>query len=278
VNPEISAILIRSAYVVVIATVASYIIRKSLKRIRKYNDKNDIDNTKLIFIRNSLNFLIFTIAIVVISRTIPQLRDVGTSLLAGAGILAAIIGFASQAAFSNIISGVFIVLFKPFSVDDIIEFKDGLKGVVTEITFRHTIIKDFENKRIIIPNTVISNDTIINSSIDDEKILKHIYFSIAYDADVDLAIRIIQEEIEGHPLCLDNRTQAEKKASKETPKVSVFMTAWESSAIQIRANVWTESSAAAFDLRCDVLYAIKKQFDKQGIEIPFPYQNVILKK
>ncbi len=258
--------------------MVSYVLRKSLRSIKRYNDKKDIDNTKLIFIRNSLNFLIYTIAFVIISRTIPQLRDVGTSLLAGAGILAAIIGFASQAAFSNIISGVFIVLFKPFRVDDIIEFKDGLKGTVREITFRHTVIKDFENKRIIIPNTIISNDTIINSSIDDEMILKHIHFGIAYNADVDLAIKIIREEIEKHPLCMEKPMKMNESSAANENKVAVFMTSWESSAIQLRANVWTRNSAEAFELRSNVLYSIKKRFDKEGIEIPYPYQNVVIKK
>ncbi len=258
--------------------MVSYVLRKSLRSIKRYNDKKDIDNTKLIFIRNSLNFLIYTIAFVIISLTIPQLRDVGTSLLAGAGILAAIIGFASQAAFSNIISGVFIVLFKPFRVDDIIEFKDGLKGTVTEITFRHTVIKDFENKRIIIPNTIISNDTIINSSIDDEMILKHIHFGIAYNADVDLAIKIIREEIEKHPLCMEKPMKMNESSAANENKVAVFMTSWESSAIQLRANVWTRNSAEAFELRSNVLYSIKKRFDKEGIEIPYPYQNVVIKK
>jgi small-conductance mechanosensitive channel len=277
-SPELVSILIKSGYIIAIAMMVSYVLRKSLRSIKRYNDKKDIDNTKLIFIRNSLNFLIYTIAFVIISRTIPQLRDVGTSLLAGAGILAAIIGFASQAAFSNIISGVFIVLFKPFRVDDIIEFKDGLKGTVTEITFRHTVIKDFENKRIIIPNTIISNDTIINSSIDDEMILKHIHFGIAYNADVDLAIKIIREEIEKHPLCMEKPMKMNESSAANENKVAVFMTSWESSAIQLRANVWTRNSAEAFELRSNVLYSIKKRFDKEGIEIPYPYQNVVIKK
>ena len=267
-------IAINASFVVVIAILLSYVFRKTLNRIKRFNEKHNIDTTQLIFIRNSLNFLVFFIALVIIARTIPQLKDVGTSLLAGAGILAAIIGFASQAAFSNIISGVFIVLFKPLSVGDIIEFKDGLKGTVTEITFRHSVIRDFENKRIIIPNTVISNDTIINSSIEDEKISKHIFFEIAYDADVDLAMQIIKDEIGNHPLCIDNRLPH----NSDLDKVKVIMTEWGQSSIKLRANVWTTGALSAFDLKCDVLYSIKKQFDKEGIEIPYPYQNVVIKK
>ena len=69
----------------------------------------------------------------------------------------------------------------------------------------------------------------------------------------------------------------ESSAANEN-KVAVFMTSWESSAIQLRANVWTRNSAEAFELRSNVLYSIKKRFDKEGIEIPYPYQNVVIKK
>lgn len=262
------AIILSSAFVI------SFVLRKSLNRIKRFNTENGIDNTKLIFIKNSLNFLVYTVAFILIMRTVPHFKDVGNSILAGAGILAAIVGFASQAAFSNIVSGVFIVLFKPFRVNDVIEFKDGFKGIVTEISFRHTIIKDFQNRRIIIPNTIISNETIINSSIEDAEIMKHIVFSIAYDANVDKAIHIIQEEIGKHPLCLDNRLPSEQNRDK----VVVIMTAWESSSISLRANVWTKDSFAAFDLSCDSLYNVKKRFEAEGIEIPYPYQNVVIKR
>jgi len=71
-------------------------------------------------------------------------------MLAGAGILAVAVGFASQAALSNIISGVFVVIFKPFRVGDRLKINE-LTGVVEDITLRHTVIRDLENKRIIIP-------------------------------------------------------------------------------------------------------------------------------
>jgi small-conductance mechanosensitive channel len=269
---EASFIIAKAIFVFAIAFALSYFLRKSLMSIKKYNQQNNVDNTKLIFIKNSLNFLIYTIAVIVVARTIPQLKDVGTSLLAGAGIMAAIVGFASQAAFSNIVSGIFIIIFKPFKVDDIVSFKDGLTGVVSEITFRHTVIRDFENRRIIIPNTIISNETIINSSIDDERVMKHIFFSIGYEADVDKAMKIIQEEISNHPNFIDGR----KSDEVDKPLVPVMMTDWGQSSIQLRANAWTLNAGAAFVLKCDVLQSIKKRFDQEGIEIPYPYQNVIV--
>lgn len=251
-----------------------WFLRASINRIIDRLDDKGYQTTKINFIKNSLGFIIYSIAIVLVFMAIPKLEKMAGSLLAGAGILAAIIGFASQAAFSNIISGVFIVIFKPFQIDDIIEIGDGLKGTVLDITFRHTVIKDFENRRIVIPNSKIADSTIINSSLDEEKIRKRINFSISYESDVDLARKIIVEVIEAHPLCIDNRSQEIEEGEVNPPKVKVLMTAWENSAINMRAWVWTASYQNSYQLEWDVLEIIKKRFQAEGISIPYPQLRV----
>ena len=179
----------------VVATILVLILRKLLSIfITKYAQKLKTDPTNFSFIKNSVGFVIYTSAIIFIFFKIPYLKSLGTALFAGAGILAVIVGFASQKAFSNIISGIFILIFKPFKISDIIEIKDGQMGVVEEITLRHTLIRNYENRRIVIPNSVISEETIINSNIQDEKIRKHIEFGISYDSNIDKAIDIIRDE------------------------------------------------------------------------------------
>ncbi len=267
---------LRLAIIVFFAFVLNFLARKAILKIKRIQLKKGYDTTQLNFLKNSMGFIIFTIASFLIIYSIPFLEDLGASLLAGAGILAAIIGFASQAAFSNIISGIFILIFKPFRIGDILEFKDGLKGKVHDITFRHTVIKDFENKRIIIPNSVISNQTIINSSIEDEKIRKRINFSISYESNVDLAMQIIEEELTNHPFCLDNRTGKEKQTN--SPKVEVLVLDLGDYAITILGIAWTANQLNAFKLKCEVLKSIKARFDKEGIEIPYPHQVQIYKQ
>ncbi len=259
------------------AFLVTFILRKLLNMfIRKYAEKLKTDPTHFSFIKNSLGFVIYTIAFIVIFYGIPQLRALGTALFAGAGVLALVIGFASQQAFSNIVSGVFILVFKPFRVTDIIEFKDGQMGIVEEITLRHTIIRDFSNRRIIIPNSVISEETIINSSIQDEKIKKHVTFSISYDSNIDKAIDIIREEAMKHPLLLDNRTPQE--IVEGVPVVAVRVVGWAGSSIEIKALTWSNNHGNAYILKCDLLKSVKERFDAEGIEIPFPYRTVVFKK
>lgn len=260
-----------------IATILSVILRKLMHiYITRYSEKLKTDPTNFSFLKNSVGFIIFTSAIIFVFYKIPYLKSIGTALFAGAGIVAVIMGFASQKAFSNIISGIFILIFKPFKISDIIEFKDGQKGVVEEITLRHTMIKDYENRRIVIPNSMISDETIINSNIQDEKIRKHILFSISYDSNIDLAIKIIREEAENHPLIIDNRSPKEKTDGIDLVVVRVVSLG--DFSVDLKAFVWTAGNDGAFVLKCDLLKSVKERFDKEGIEIPFPYRTIVYKK
>lgn len=260
----------------VVALVISLILKKLLSVfITKYAEKLKTDPTNFLFIKNSVGFIIYSAAIIFIFFQIPYLKSLGTALFAGAGILAVVIGFASQSALSNIISGIFILIFKPVKVSDIIEFKDGLRGTVEEITLRHILIKDFENKRIVIPNSVISDETIINSHIKDEKIRKHVVFSISYDSNMDKAIDIIRNEAHKHPLLIDNRTQDD--ITNNIPVVVIRVVGLSDFSIDIKAYVWAATPGEAFIMYCDLLKSIKERFDKEGIEIPFPHRTIVYK-
>lgn len=267
-------------FVIVTLAVASLvlvILRKiATKLINSNADKIKVDPTNFSFIKNSLSFIIYFIALIVIFRHIPSLRSFGSALFAGAGIIAAIIGFASQKAFSNIITGIFILIFKPYRVGDVIEISNGRIGTVEEITLRHTVIKDFKNERIIVPNTVISDDIIINSSITDSKIQCRVEVGISYDSDIDLAMQIMREECEKHPLLIDNRTHED--LANDVPLVRVAVIALADFSVNLRASAWTESFSDAFQMRTDLLKIIKERFDREGVEIPFPYRTIVYKK
>ncbi len=263
--------------ILVISYVLSFITRRLLSRaIRKRSAHLNEDPTKFVFLKNSASFLIFSIALIIIFLLTPALNDVGKGLFAGAGILAATIGFASQKVFSNILSGVFILIFKPFGVRDTVEIRsEGMKGTVEEITLRHTVIRDYENRRIVIPNSLISESTLINSNLIDQRIRKHIEIGISYDSDIDLAKKIIEEEVLKHPNFRDFRT--EEDIENEIPSVLIRLVSLGDFSVQIKAYVWTESNDHAFNLMCDVLESVKKRFDKEGIEIPFPYRTLVFK-
>lgn len=259
-----------------IAFVVSEILRRIFRRIVKdYSDKINADPTNFSFINNSISFLIYSGAVIFIFLKIPFLRQIGTALFAGAGVFAAIIGFASQKAFSNIISGIFILTFKPFRVGDVVEISNGKSGKVEEITLRHTMIRNFENKRIIIPNSAISDDTIINSDLVDERIRKYIEFNISYEANVDRAMDIVAEEVIKHPLFIDGRNHDE--LLHKAPLVQMRVVALTDFSVRIRAFVWAHNSDDAFILYCDILKSVKARFDAEHIEFASPNKIIIYK-
>lgn len=264
--------------VIMSAVTINFVVRFLVTNyFKRESPRINVDPTTFSFVKNAFSFLVVIITFISVVYMIPSFKQIAVTLFAGAGILAAIVGFASQAAFSNIVNGIFLVIFKPFRLGDLIEIgtKSEYVGRVEDITLRHTVIKNFENKRIIVPNSVISNEIIVNRSIVDEKVIRYLDLTISFTADIDKAVSLIQEECMNHPLFTDPRTQEQKDGNEDIVEVRVLgMVQY---GIQLRAYVCGETSPESFVLVTDLYKIIKKRFDKEGIEIPLPYLNVILK-
>ncbi len=243
--------------------------------IKRSSEELKNDPTNYLFLRHTSVGVIYIVGIASAIYAVPNLRTIASSMLAGAGILAVAIGFASQHALGNIISGFFIVLFKPFRVNDRLLVRDKA-GIVEDITLRHTVIRDFENKRILIPNTVISNEVIVNSDFAEDKICRWIDVGISYDSDIDLAKAIMADEIKNHPLRIDTRTA--EQTEDGAPEVVVRVLGLGNHSVNLRAWAWAKDAPDSFVMSCDLYESIKKRFDKEGIEIPYPYQNIIIKQ
>ena len=269
-------IAIRIGLIYIVLMVFVYLERKLFKRIIDRREKQSVDRTNLIFLKNIVIYTTYGIGFLSMLNHIPGMQQFSKTMLTGAGILAAAIGFGSQQAISNVVSGIFMVMFKPFRVGDHIDLGGENKGTVIDISLRHTTIKNSENKMIIVPNSVLNNQSVINSSIISEATCAFVNIGISYAADIDRSIAIMQEEALKHHLLIDNRSKAEKK--NNTPQVVVRVVDLSNSAVNLRAWVWAANNGNAFVLRCDLMKSIKERFDKEGIEIPFPYSNVILKK
>lgn len=264
--------------IVLLVILTSYIFSKITrfvygKALVKWAENGKVDQTSVKFLNNAISFIIFIAASIILFINIPALKDIGITLFAGAGILAAIIGFASQQAFTNIISGFFIVIFKPFRVGDVVQVGELHRGVIEDITLRHSIIRNYENRRIIIPNSVISSETILNSSIVDEKTCVHIEVGIGYGSSIDKASEILVKLIEDHPLFIDNRT--EEEVANGEPKVAIRIISLGEYSITLRAYAWASNPQNGFNLKSDTFKAIKETFEENDIEIPFPYRNII---
>ncbi len=261
---------------VIIGTILlAYFVKRFFRRlIRKSMTETGRDVTNYQFLRHIAQVGIYIVGFSIAIYHIPQLRTLANSMLAGAGILAVAVGFASQHALGNIISGIFIVIFKPFKINDRLNIRN-MVGIVEDITLRHTVIRDFENKRILIPNTVISDEIIVNADFAEEKLCKWIDVNISYDSDLKLAKTIMAEEVQLHPMHVDPRTP--QQIEEGVPEVVVRVLALGEYFVTLRAWAWAKDAPNSFVMSCDLLESIKKRFEESGIEIPVPHQKIIFK-
>ncbi|MEM9990198.1 MAG: mechanosensitive ion channel domain-containing protein [Bacteroidota bacterium] len=261
--------------VLLLTFLIAYPVNRFLGRLIKHSSsKMAFDPTNYNFIRHSIVALIYIVGIAIAISQVPELRKFTNSLLAGAGILALAVGFASQHALGNVVSGFFIVLFKPFRINDRISLQNkNFSGTIEDITLRHVVIRDFENRRVIVPNTLISNEVIVNADFAELKICRWIDVHIARSANLELAKRIMLEETLKHPLRIDNRTEEEKE--KGNIEVPVRVLALNEAAVHVRAWAWAANQADAFALGCDLLESIYQRFEVEGVAAPYPHRVLI---
>ena len=243
----------------VILTISFRIISKIARKIIKKGEEKKYDKT----ITKTLSY-VFSIG----AKTIVLVSIVGylgidtsgiTALIASLGVC---IGLAVNGAVSNLAGGVIILITRPFKVDDFIEAQ-GVSGTVEDIHMICTKIRTTDNKVIYVPNGALANDNIINYSEKETRRLE-LKFAIAYNADYEKAKALVWDLVTSHELTLD------------TPAPFVRMTAHGESSITLTARAWTKSSDY-WTVNFDLLEAVKKAFDENGIEIPYNQLDVHVK-
>lgn len=269
-------ILIFIAIIAITTIILGAITDKLLRYLlyRKQSNK-DYDATGFKFLKHLIITVIYLLGFAFALIQIPEFKIIGHSVLAGAGMISLVAGLASQQALSNIVSGIFLVIFKPFRINDKITINNFV-GTVEDINLRQVVLKDAENNRIIIPNAVISNQIIVNTNMHDTKSCKIIEIGIGYDSDIEKALKIMKDEIAKHPLFVDTRTAETKK--QKAPLVIARVVALADSSVTLKAWAWAKNSTDGFVMYCDLLQSIKKRFDEANIDIPYPQRVVTLKK
>ncbi len=184
-----------------------------------------------------------------------------TSFIAVIGAAGLAVGLALQGSLANFAGGALILFFKPFKIGDVIEAQ-GYLGKVDKIQILYTTIDTFDNRRIIIPNGKLSNESLTNISAYDTRRCD-MTFGIGYGDDIDKAKAVCKRLIENDP-----RALAE-------PAPLIVVGALGASSVDLTVRVWTKSSDL-WPFNWDMQEKVKKAFDAEGISIPFPQQDVHL--
>ena len=240
-----------------LAALLRLIMRKVKSRGRLLGKNTNQIGLKLL--RNVLLTAVYALGIVTAVKQIPALSTAVTAVLAGSGILAVAVGFAAQESFGNLVSGVFLSIFKPFDVGDRVHLvTQDITGYIEDITLRHTVIRTILGTRLIIPNSVMGSAIVENTNfINGEPTRNFVDVDVSYGSDVDLAKKLMEEVVTSHPLYTGPKP------------LTVYVRALSASGVSLRATVATRTLDENFLACSDIRLQIKKAFDAHGIVIPF---------
>lgn len=180
-------------------------------------------------------------------------------LLGAAGILTVAIGFASQTSASNVISGLFLLGEKPFSIGDVIRI-GTITGEVLSIDLLSAKLRTFDNLYVRVPNETIIKSEITNLTRFPIRRFD-LQLGVAYKEDLDDVREVLTEVTEGNPLCL------------EEPKPTFIFRGFGDSALTFQYSAWT-ARENFLELKNSLPAEIKRAFDAHDIEIPFPHQTL----
>ena len=182
-------------------------------------------------------------------------------LMAAMGAFGFIIGFALQETLGNFASGLMIMIYQPFDVDDVVTVA-GVKGKVEKMSLVATTLLSFDNKELIIPNKKAWGETITNYTSRDLRRVD-LVFGVAYDDDIEQVASILEEMARAHPLVLQDPAPEIGVDTLADSSINLFCRPWVNT-----ENYWT--------VQWDLTREVKKRFDAQGISIPFPQRDVHL--
>ncbi len=174
-------------------------------------------------------------------------------------VLTVAIGFASQTSASNMISGLFLLVEKPFEIGDFIEV-DATIGEVVAIDMLSVKLRTPDNLYVRIPNETLIKTRVVNRSRFPIRRLD-LTVGIAYAEDVERVESLLLDLAEKNPVCL------------EEPKPFTLVTAFGPSSVDLQFSYWVPKEKV-LEGRSGMMVAIKKTLDREGIEIPFPHTSV----
>ena len=246
-----TSVRLNIVYAVVILIVGLKLIKYIVKFIIESKGFCKIDPSAQSFIKSFLSLGLKTLLIISVISILGVPLSSVVAVLASVGLA---IGLALQGALSNFAGGLIILGFKPYKVGDYIE-TNSQAGTVTDITILYTVLTTVDNKIITIPNGSMTNSSIINYTTNDTRRVD-LTFSTSYNSDIDVVNKILLDIANEHSLVLQEPAPVARLSTHGDSALYYVLRAWCKT-----TDYWT--------VHFDITEKVKKEFDKQGIEIPF---------
>ncbi len=241
-------VLVLVGLVLPLLHVAARLLRKALAR--RMSDQSVMLITKGIAYIGTL---------VIVLMVLRELGFKLGALLGAAGIVGVAIGFASQTSLSNVISGLFLVWEKPFQVGDLITV-DSDSGIVHSINLLSIYLRTYDNRLIRVPNESLIKSAVTNVTRFPIRRMD-INIGVAYKEDIARVMQILKEVADANPACLDE------------PAPVIIFKGFGDSSLDLLVGLWF-AKEDFIALRNSFLPDVKRRFDEEGIEIPFPHRTL----
>jgi small-conductance mechanosensitive channel len=243
---------------IVIIIASAYIVSKIFEIcfIRPLK-KSEKEKREIIPLKRVSSIIIYLIAFVLILSVLNI--DI-TAAAAGLGIGAIVIGFGLKDIVSNWISGIIIITERIYRIDDVIRVGE-ITGVVADISLRSTRLKTYDRNEVIIPNSTMINEKVINLTAGRNKLISSITFSIDYTSDIDMAKKIIEDVLRK-----DENITVDEKGGREI-RFIVRTKEWTTA---IETLFWINKPGDEEFIKSRITETVKKEFERKNILPPLP--------
>lgn len=260
--PDFISFGIKVVFALVFFFIGRIVIRWIRKLVRKSMQRSGADKGVEQFVDSLLKFSLYFLLLFMIGTKFGIDASSVAALIASGGVA---IGLAMQGSLSNFAGGVLILLLKPFEVGDyIIEDTNKNEGTVKEIQIFYTKLTTIDNKTIVIPNGILTNNSLTNATAKDERRLD-LKVDISYDADLKKAKAMIMDVLNDDPAVL------------REDEIVVFVDELGESSVVLGARAWTKS-ADFWQAKWRILENIKEKMDENQIEIPYRQLTIHMNK
>lgn len=256
--PALISFGLKVIFALIFFCVGRVLIQWIRKFVKSSMERSGADTGVKQFVDSLLKFGLYALLIFSIATKFGVDTASVAALIASAGVA---VGLALQGSLSNFAGGVLILLLKPFKVGDyIIEDSNKNEGTVKEIQIFYTKLSTIDNKTIVIPNSVLTNNSLTNVSEKNERQLD-LKIGISYASDLKKAKQI-----------LENLLEQETEILKDEDR-KVFVSDLGDSAVILGVRAWVKNDTF-WETKWRLLENIKLTFDENGIEIPYPQLTV----
>ncbi|MCR4891440.1 MAG: mechanosensitive ion channel family protein [Lachnospiraceae bacterium] len=225
------------------------------------------NNLHLKFFRSIMTAVIVVISGYACLSQFEMTKDISKTIFQSGSLIIAIVTFAAQQTLGNVISGFSVSISKPFEVDQKVRVMNGssivAEGIITDITIRHTVIRQYDGQSCIVPNSIMDSSVIINTNYEAD-VGNFLEVEISYESDIDRAIEIFRQICLEEPCCI------------RKDRISILVNRMTENGVVLKTTIWTRTLDENFQVCSRIRRSLLQRFREAGVVIP--YQTVTVRQ